>query len=351
MVSIIFRFLLSAAGVLLGPSIVLAQSIERLEFVRGNFGEDAEFLVTFIAERWAGLLSEDYDPQEDLTVARLDLNDDGTEEIILQLQARGSCGSAGCNTYVFLRRGERWEEIGAGEHSGLVFSERVCGYRSLISRDGVSRWTGTDYAFAYCFPRENQCRSHAIEYDEPTRPLLERLTPSNALIASQDCADPARRAASSQRVLSTGEVLELFQQIGTRSLTSGHVFDLLPGNYGSDAAFIGTVVAETFEPTPLPDNYSRNRNIHIGRIDLNVDGMEELFIANYHYDACEIDTFVDGCPFLLFQREGTGWREIGKGRLRYTVFLLDETIEGYRSIRGQNENYRWTGERYEAVPW
>ena len=334
-----------------------AQSAERVEMRPGDFGDEAWFLESFVAETWEDDPPDNYIRDQDVLVGRFDLNDDGSEEIFLVIESSYYCGSIGCPSIVLKRDGNTWIKISDGHHGGWVLTERVCGYRSLGSRDGVERWNGKKYQFAYCYPHENQCRSLAIEYDLLHNPLLQWLNPRNGLLDPVNCprSGATSTPASGTRAATADLAIEdIWDRVSLKQgplYPPGTVLDLLPGRYGADTPFIEKVVAEAFEPDPPPERYSRTRNIHTGRIDLNADGTDELFIANYHGDACKSDRPVDGCPFLLFQREGGGWREIGKGWLRYAVFLLDETLDGYRSIRGSGESYRWNGDRYEAGPW
>ena len=349
-----------AKGILLAivwPLGALAQVFDEVEMRPGDFGDEAWFLEPFIAATWEdGYLPGNYVRDRNVWVGRFDLNDDGDKEIVLRVNSGYFCGSVGCPTFVFERQGDTWAEIDNGHFNGLVLTERVCGYRSLISRNGIGRWNGETYEFAYCFPWENQCRSLAIMSDSPAFTMLERFDPKNGLLASEDCPNPATAAkaprghvlSSTSRVVAEFSPWIAFERPLYRP---DQVLDLLPGDHGADATFIESVIAQEFERAPFPETYVRARHIHIGRMDLNRDGTEELFVANYHGDACKSDRLVDGCPFLLFQREGGGWREIGEGRLRYAVFLLDETLDGYRSIRGSGESYRWNGDRYEAVRW
>ena len=334
------------------PNEAVAQLEEPVEMKPGDFREDARFLERFIFEEWEegtiDVLGNRYVRERDVMVGRVDLNADGVDEIMMQIQGLGYCGSAGCDTVVLQRHDESWAVIGGGRLWSWVLTERVCGYKSLIGRDGIYRWNGQRYAFAYASTRETEIRSIAVYYDD-----LEWLNPKNGLIASGHCPDPdaAKKAPQGQQVSTTSLAVRLYNARASSRTDQDRFFDLLPGDYGPNAPFIDKVIAGSFENRPLPDDYSRARNVRIGRIDLNGDAQPELFIANYHRDACDNGRTTVGCRFLLFRRAGTDWRKIAEGRLPFGVTLLDETVENYRSFRGYADYYRWNGDRYEAVRW
>jgi hypothetical protein len=155
----------------------------------GDFGAEAEFINRFIEkEKEPGWLPESYSRERSVTIGRYDLNEDGSPELIIVVDNSMFCGSIGCHPDIFEKRGGLWRDIGGvSAHGILVMRERVCGYRSLKGTEGIYRWNGYTYDFAYCFPNQVECRHIAVEYDEP-----EKLDPDNGLIAPEDCPKPGR---------------------------------------------------------------------------------------------------------------------------------------------------------------
>lgn len=156
----------------------------------GDFGAEAEFINRFIAkEKERDWLPESYSRERSVYIGRYDLNDDGNLELIVVVDNSMFCGSVGCHPDIFEKRGGLWRDIGGlSAHGILVMHESVCGYRSLRGTEGIYRWNGQAYDFAYCFPDRIECREIAVEYDHP-----QTLNPDNGLIAPEDCPKPDRK--------------------------------------------------------------------------------------------------------------------------------------------------------------
>lgn len=186
-----FSFLLYSAifALALGLSGVVAEEEDWVTMKPGDFGAETEFLDRFVFEEYERdvVYVTAYSRERNIYVGRYDINGDGAMELFLFNSHSSWCGSAGCLTYIFEGAGDNRRDIGGGPLTINVMDERVCGYRSLKGSDGIYRWTGEYYGLAYCFPDRVECRSMAIEYDNP-----ERLDPDNGLIAPDDCPKPDR---------------------------------------------------------------------------------------------------------------------------------------------------------------
>lgn len=130
---------------------------------------------------WPHVKPNDYDPEtkpaedraywpdtyekylrEFVRVARGDINDDGVDEIFYYIKNPGYCGSAGCWSLIFERRGEEWKLIcGTSFVGSVTITDWVSegGYRELQDRY-VIYWRN----------------GHCYE-DEPRTPETEDLPP------------------------------------------------------------------------------------------------------------------------------------------------------------------------------
>ena len=114
-----------------------------------------------------------------------------------------------------------------------------------------------------------------------------------------------------------------------------------PGDFGAEEEFIGRFVFEQYERDEIyVSPYKRERNIHVGRFDLNGDGVAELFISNQHSAWCGSI----GCGDTIFEKRGGYWHNIGGGPLVERV--MEESVCGYRSLKGTDGIYRWNGRYY-----
>ena len=116
---------------------------------------------------------------------------------------------------------------------------------------------------------------------------------------------------------------------------------MTPGDFGAESEFLDRFVFEEYEKGEIYSSpYSRERNIHVGRFDLNGDGVAELFVFNSHSSWCGSA----GCSTHIFEVTGNGWRDIGGGPL--VVNVANESVCGYRSLKGSDGIYRWNGAYY-----
>lgn len=113
-----------------------------------------------------------------------------------------------------------------------------------------------------------------------------------------------------------------------------------PGDFGAEAEFIGRFVFDRYEQESYLRPYKRERDIHVGRFDLNSDGVAELFVSNHHGEWCGSI----GCHYNIFEKRGGAWRDIGGGP--NVLYALDETVCGYRSLEGTDGIWRWNGKEY-----
>ncbi|MDZ5648967.1 hypothetical protein [Nitrospirillum sp. BR 11828] len=107
-------------------------------------------------------------PRKSVRYAEVDLDDDGTPEVLLAVADAYHCGSAGCTVYLYQKRGERWTfvtPIWSDPGDLLVLGRSDKGYRRLIhiyedtnadrpGKDGVYprhyellSWTGSGYSY------------------------------------------------------------------------------------------------------------------------------------------------------------------------------------------------------------
>lgn len=101
-------------------------------------------------EKWRSIYTAD---RVGLKVGTFDINDDGTDEIILMKTLWGSCGSMGCPTDVYQLRDGRWVLIASLAGFAISVSDKKDankGYRSLGGELNYYRWTGAKYK-GFCF--------------------------------------------------------------------------------------------------------------------------------------------------------------------------------------------------------
>lgn len=83
-----------------------------------------------------------------LRIARIDLNDDRQDELILVATDPGWCGSAGCASQIVQRIGDRWMVVGEinldTRDYARVLQTRHNGYRMLLYT-GLIVWAGNEY--------------------------------------------------------------------------------------------------------------------------------------------------------------------------------------------------------------
>ena len=139
---------------------------ERVVMYRDNFGADLAFIDRFLKD----LAPKAYRPDEswdlpELTldgvfVGRYDVNDDGIDELFLYVLY--SCGSAGCDAYLFEQIDDEWMPLRGSSAVTIFESTRIdgewvaaldvwidpaTGYKSVLSGESGFRWTGEKYAY------------------------------------------------------------------------------------------------------------------------------------------------------------------------------------------------------------
>ena len=100
----------------------------RVAFVAGTEADRRQFQAVPAA---SGIIVGDF------VIGREDMNDDGSEEVILMAQSSIACGSGGCATVVLEQRGPRFVAI---FHQNLfaalaVTNEKTGSYRALATVD------------------------------------------------------------------------------------------------------------------------------------------------------------------------------------------------------------------------
>jgi hypothetical protein len=89
--------------------------------------------------------------------AYFDLNGDGRNELIVQVEHGTTCGTAGCSYFVFEMIGSNWKQIGENLGGGIIVTdESVKGYRTLVSEKFGLRWDGTEYK-DFCVVKQDWC--------------------------------------------------------------------------------------------------------------------------------------------------------------------------------------------------
>jgi hypothetical protein len=83
-------------------------------------------------------------PIELIQYLEADLNDDGVSELILQLTMGYYCGTAGCNSYVFRRTPEGFEEICSPTMYDLaidILPQKENGYHLVDAGESIIHWS------------------------------------------------------------------------------------------------------------------------------------------------------------------------------------------------------------------
>lgn len=115
---------------------------------------------------------------------------------------------------------------------------------------------------------------------------------------------------------------------------------LKSGNTQSDSEFIFNYFAIINSPYEIS-----NKDIFVGRHDLNDDGEEELFVLIYHFAYCG----TVGCNTIIFQKVNGVWKSLAEfsvyapGKTSWGEVYLYAKQEGqeYKTIYGKPENLRW----------
>lgn len=144
-------------------SLVLAISVHaealagEFKFTRGVTGPDRKFVAKFIgthfAEDMAFGMEKVYSPpyhefnlahQE---IAYLDLNGDFKDEMLLGIRHPSTCGSVGCQTFIFTKKGTEWRLIGETAAGWIMGTDgtRHGGWLALYSSHYCSIWEKNSY--------------------------------------------------------------------------------------------------------------------------------------------------------------------------------------------------------------
>jgi hypothetical protein len=129
--------------------------------------------------------------------------------------------------------------------------------------------------------------------------------------------------------------------------------ELRDGDVGGDGVFIRLLLqevrAECRSCVEIPGREFTIDNFGIGRFDLDNDGIDELFVTYIHAAQCG----TAGCPTKIFQLQAGAWVQIGSTFSEasydpdrdvanpYSIYVLDEWTNGYRTIVGVDHSFRW----------
>ena len=152
------------AGLLAPAAVALAA--ERVVMYRDRIGADFAFIDRFLKD----LAPKSYRPEkswglpevtlEQVYVGRYDVNDDGADELFVRVLY--SCGSAGCDTYLFEKIDGEWMPLDGISRVTVLDSTRIdgeavatldvwidpaTGYKSVFADESGFRWTGERYAY------------------------------------------------------------------------------------------------------------------------------------------------------------------------------------------------------------
>ena len=116
------------------------------------------------------------------------------------------------------------------------------------------------------------------------------------------------------------------------------------GDFGAEADFINRFIAKEKEQGWLPESYSRERSVYIGRYDLNDDGNLELIVVVDNSMFCGSV----GCHPDIFEKQGGLWTNIGTVSA-HGLLVMREKVCGYRSLGGTQGIYRWDGKYYDLA--
>lgn len=126
---------------------------------KGQLGADETFVMDFFQARYERLgkpvaeLFKIFDPpynsfsSEFVQSAKVDLNQDGFDELIVIFEHMFSCGSGGCDSYIFRKVDGGWIEI--ADFSGLQGVELaepiIDGWPRVYSHEACLVWKGGRY--------------------------------------------------------------------------------------------------------------------------------------------------------------------------------------------------------------
>ena len=89
---------------------------------------------------------------EKLVVGYVDISGDGQDEMFAYIRGLGFCGSAGCNTIAFGKRGGKWvafaelySHIGQRGVSLHLTDKKIDSHRTIYARHAAWEWTGNRY--------------------------------------------------------------------------------------------------------------------------------------------------------------------------------------------------------------
>jgi hypothetical protein len=284
---------------------------ERVPFQRGVASDDLwAFVKAYLLERdprivdvyleeWGTSEAEKWEKVRNygLEVGYYDLNDDGVPEMFLFLEISGHCGSAGCETIVFEWKDGGWRRLTGifayslmgdnlpREQHGpfiVVTDERFGGYRTFHNDEYAVEWDDGSYGGLYCLSR----RCEEERNDEID-------------MRSKYRADNA----------------EFLKEYFYNVYAKGHRFR---------------------------SGELRLENLKVGHYDLNADGTPELIVSVAERRR---GNFIHGETLVFERREGR-WAPIGEFFVDAILWVGDDKVLGYKTLRDRDRAIRWDGTRY-----
>jgi hypothetical protein len=149
------RLAVCALLVLAFNAVTFTASAASRSITFGKFADSGEqdFIRRYVAETPYHQEAASYMPidVEYIGVAKIDLNDDGVDELILNFDlSTYYCGTVGCDAFLFRKMNGAWQPI--GEYKGLMAAmsdEKDRGWRRIEIRDGDGdselKWDGQTY--------------------------------------------------------------------------------------------------------------------------------------------------------------------------------------------------------------
>ena len=145
-----------------------ARTAEEIDLVRSYFSQDIGMVENFVISKTV--------IHKHIYLGRIDIDDDGWDEIVMLLGKDYYCGSVGCTTKLFRHDGRAWREIceDAGTKESVALADRVQahGWRAFRMLDDVIQWVESEYG-PVCMPRSEMRREKI-----PIPPTRRKALPS-----------------------------------------------------------------------------------------------------------------------------------------------------------------------------
>ena len=240
------------------------------------------------------------------------------------------------------RRVRRWEELIEGDQEAVIVFVRLDGRAAHVGIDASGRRAVYSAAARYADLPERLREWFYSNRHEATEDW-ERAPADLIWVREPDQPNPmsvviARLAASD------GKPLEAQERILMRR-----------GRVGGERQFVLRLIHDWMREWATPAEIEEERaEAHVGRYDINGDGVAELFVRpGFDVGFCG----AWACQILVYARRTEGWVEIGgltgvasgpPGPDQYElVYVWRDPTTGHRTVFVFHDGLRWTGTGYE----